>query len=114
MDLRDLYRASSHVSAVMVATLTAELPEESRTRRWLSDDPWNENEHLLLEIMNSLRGIEYWVSCNIATKTKDFKKIANGAPKPTEHPTIKPKEKPERKFVSGKDAQALIQNITKK
>lgn len=114
IDLKEMYRQSSTLTPPDIAALMTALPQESRTNRWLTDDPWTENEHLLLEAMNTLRGIEYWVSCNIAMKVKDFKKAIKNAPDPVEHPTMRPKVKPKRTFVSGKEAQARIEAIAKK
>lgn len=82
---------------------------ESRFVQLTLDDPLTRSDHLMYDVLDSLNYMSFNVSvCAAGAAKKEYKKIMRKAPKPLERPTLKPRDKPKRKFVTGKELQQLL------
>jgi hypothetical protein len=110
IDLHDLYRPEASLTVRRVADLIDQLPEESRLVKYITDDPWNTNQHLLANVADAMNQVWFYsrVSAASQMKSSDAKKVFQSAPKLMERPSMKPKPKPKPQFLSGRQLKEAL------
>lgn len=109
LDLRDLWRRGSGLTARRAIALIIELPEGSRTKKHIAGDRalFDVKAHLLADIRDLLNATQYFAG---ATATKDLKKshiekLARGMPQRIRRPG---EPDPEKKFATPEELRQLF------
>jgi hypothetical protein len=116
-DLRDFWREGSGLSLLVLISYLFHLPVDSRVMQKLGDQRFNRQEHLQADILDALMQICYFTSVNANVQIRDgksYKKVLDGAPKPLRRPGDPEPVKPQKKFVSGKSLNGVMQGFSKR
>jgi hypothetical protein len=112
LDLRDLYRSKSRMTLRRCLVLFNQLPGESRVMKRLRNDGFSMRDHLLANIFDTLRRIDF--STNVGARanlTSESQSIFDSMPEPMKRPVfIEPEEdKPKPiKFTSTRELKKLM------
>ncbi len=108
-DLYDFYRGEMYFRRLWV--MFSELPVDSRTSKYIRNDPLNTSEHLLLSVVDGINLVNFHTFYDAAAGVgKDWPKISKKSPKPAERPKFFEEEsnKPKKKFTPIREAQAIL------
>lgn len=115
LDLRDLYRPESTLTLRRCLTLFEQLPSDSRIMKWLRNDLFDQKDHLLASILDTIRRVDF--STNVgarATISPESQSVFDSMPEPIKRPVFNEallplEEKPEPiKFASAKELKKLM------
>jgi len=111
-NLYDLYDPDKDMTFRWVVVQTTQLPVESRTVRSVIEDPLDQDQHLLVDIIDQLNMLMYIESISASAQLQkgQFQKAMKDAPKPVDRGGKKP-EKKKPQFVSTRE---LIEKMSKK
>lgn len=102
-----------------VADHLEQLPSDSRIAKHFLDDPLNQTEHLLLDLLDGMNKVVYTTTITAAytsnreSKGGGWKKHSQKMPKPIPRPTLGLKKKEEEKprFLSGRELKAQVEQL---
>lgn len=110
ISIGDLFDPRSTLTVRKIHSLTTNLPSNSRLAQHVGNDAFSIDQHLAATTIDVLRDIAFQTSITASAMAgKGYKKVLKDRPKPMERPTIIPKPKEKKHFITGRELRAMMQ-----